>query len=58
MGGEDVVVVYVTTPLGSGTAQISLPVVRHFLQVCPPVPHYMPDISARLNLWTMAGGSC
>ena len=31
-------VVYVTTPLGSGTAQISLPVVRHFLQVCPPCP--------------------
>ncbi|EIE19775.1 hypothetical protein COCSUDRAFT_44590 [Coccomyxa subellipsoidea C-169] len=30
--GEDVVVVYVTSPLGSGAAQISLPVVRHFLK--------------------------
>ncbi|BDA46825.1 probable SEC14-like protein 2 at C-terminar half [Coccomyxa sp. Obi] len=31
-GDEDVIVVYVTSPLGGGSAQISLPVVRHFLQ--------------------------
>ncbi len=42
--GEDVVVVYVTSPLGSGAAQISLPVVRHFLKVPPHVqPPSMND---------------
>lgn len=29
---QDVIVVYISTPLGNGSAQISLPVIQHFMQ--------------------------